>query len=202
MNTTAIELVEAGRFMHSKGWVPATSGNFSAKLPDENIAITTSGVHKGKMTIDDIMLISSDGIPVDVSSNGNKKPSAETLLHVQIYRQFKDARSVLHPHSIYATLLSKTKKDKIILQDYELLKAFPGIDTHACSVVVPVFKNNQNIEELAEVVGKYFNKGIPVFGYLIEGHGFYAWGKSVDDCLKQVEAFEFLFQCEYMSLKS
>ena len=43
----ANQLIEAGRFIDSKGWVPATSGNFSAKLSDGSIAITVSGRHKG-----------------------------------------------------------------------------------------------------------------------------------------------------------
>jgi methylthioribulose-1-phosphate dehydratase len=203
-NTIGKQLVDIGRFMHVKGWVPATSGNFSARLSNGNIAITSSGVHKGKMTPRDIMLLNAEGMPLPISHinvNENKKPSAETLLHVQIYRQFQDARCVLHPHSVYATILSRMKKNEILLQDYELLKAFEGIDTHECSVKVPIFKNDQDIERLAGCVTEYFNTGTPVFGYLIEGHGFYTWGKSIDDCLKQVEAFEFLFQCEYMLRK-
>jgi len=187
--------------MHSRGWVPATSGNFSVRMSNGNILITTSGIHKGKMTDDDIMLISGDGKPLLISNkntNIRKKPSAETMLHVQIYQQFQEARCVLHPHSVYATILSRTRKDEIRLQDYELLKAFPGIDSHESAVRVPIFKNDQDIPRLSQEVAAYLNQGNPVFGYLIEGHGFYTWARTVDECLKQVEAFEFLFQCEYM----
>ncbi len=82
------------------------------------------------------------------------------------------------------------------LQDYELLKAFPDIDTHACEVTVPVFRNDQDIERLAQRVDDYMVNHKSVYGYLIEGHGFYTWGASVEDALRHVEAFEFLFDCE------
>jgi ribulose-5-phosphate 4-epimerase/fuculose-1-phosphate aldolase len=61
----ADELIAAGRFIDSKGWVPATSGNFSARLSDGNIAITVSGRHKGQLQCDDIMLIDTDGLSLD-----------------------------------------------------------------------------------------------------------------------------------------
>ena len=43
-------LIEVGRAFHAQGWAPATSGNFSARLADGRIAITTSGRHKGRLT--------------------------------------------------------------------------------------------------------------------------------------------------------
>ena len=78
-----------------------------------------------------------------------------------------------------------------------MLKAFPGIDTHDCKVSVPVFANDQDIGRLAMVVETRMAENEEVFhGYLIRGHGFYTWGDSVDDALRHVEAFEFLFDCE------
>ncbi len=128
--TQTRHLIAAGRFIDQKGWVPATSGNFSARLPDGRIAITVSGKHKGHLEADDIMLIDAQGHALD-----GKKPSAETLLHTSLYRRFPDAQAVLHPHSVNATLISKLFADEIVLEDYELLKAFSGIDTHESRIV-------------------------------------------------------------------
>lgn len=187
----AAELVEAGRVLYQKGMVPATSGNFSAKLADGTFAVTVSGRHKGKLTVADIMRVDAKGNSLD-----GRRPSAETLLHAQIYNR-SNARAVLHPHSVNATLLSKYHPGHLLLQDYELLKAFPGIDTHQCSVTVPIFDNDQNIARLADQVDTYMTvHADPVFGYLINGHGFYTWGDSVESALRHVEAFEFLFECE------
>jgi methylthioribulose-1-phosphate dehydratase len=187
----ATELVEAGQALYRQGMVPATSGNFSAKLSDGTLAVTVSGRHKGKLTTGDIMRVDAEGRSLD-----GRRPSAETLLHTQIYKR-TNAQAILHPHSVNATLLSKHTKGHLLLQDYELLKAFPGIDTHECSVMVPIFANDQNITRLAEKVDQYMtSSGQPVFGYLINGHGFYTWGENVDAAMRHVEAFEFLFECE------
>lgn len=94
-------LVEMGRELYRLGRVPAASGDFSARLDDGNIAITVSARHKERLTVDDIMLIDANGKSLD-----KRCPFAETLLHVQIYQRFADARVMLHPHSGNATLLS------------------------------------------------------------------------------------------------
>jgi methylthioribulose-1-phosphate dehydratase len=189
----AQELVQAGHALYAQGMVPATSGNFSARLAPDNIAITVSGRHKGHLTTADIMQIDAAG-----RSRDGRRPSAETALHLQLYRRFPDAHVVLHHHSLPATLISQFEKDRIIFENYELLKAFPDIDTHATRMEVPVFANDQNIPRLAEKVEKYMTAHPPIHGYLISGHGLYTWGDSVETALKYVEAFEFLFKCELM----
>ena len=187
----ADELIAAGRFIDSKGWVPATSGNFSARLSDGNIAITVSGRHKGHLKPDDIMLIDSQGHSLD-----GQKPSAETLLHTSLYQRYPQIQAVLHPHSINATLVAKLFKDKIVLENYELLKALAGIDTHDTRITIPIFANDQNIPRLAAVVDDYMNQQGDIHAYVIAGHGFYTWGASVTDTLRHLEALEFLFDCE------
>ncbi|AMK76786.1 methylthioribulose-1-phosphate dehydratase [Methylomonas methanica] len=188
----ADQLIAAGRFIDSKGWVPATSGNFSAKLSDGNIAITVSGRHKGRLQADDIMLIDSKGNSLD-----GKKPSAETLLHTSLYQRFPDVQAVLHPHSINATLTARLFKHEIVLKDYELLKAFAGINTHETRISIPIFGNDQDIPRLADKVENYLDRhDHAVYGYIIAGHGFYTWGASVDDALRHLEALEFLFDVE------
>ena len=187
----ANQLIDAGRFIDSKGWVPATSGNFSARLPDGTIAITVSGKHKGRLQLDDIMLIDADANSLD-----GKKPSAETLLHTSLYKRFPAIQSVLHPHSINATLISRLFETEIVLEDYELLKALAGIDTHESRVVIPIFANDQNIPRLAEQVEQYMDKHGAIYAYIIAGHGLYSWGGSVQESLRHLEALEFLFDCE------
>ncbi len=187
----AQQLVDAGRFIDSKGWVPATSGNFSARLPDGNIAITVSGKHKGRLQLDDIMLIDADANSLD-----GKNPSAETVLHTSLYKRFPDIQSILHPHLLNATLVSRIFKSEIVLEDYELLKALSGITTHESRVVVPIFANDQNIPRLAEQVEQYIDKHAVCYAYIIAGHGLYTWGTSVQEALLHLEALDFLFDCE------
>ncbi|MGB5473281.1 MAG: methylthioribulose 1-phosphate dehydratase [Gammaproteobacteria bacterium] len=185
------ELLTAGRELYARGMVPATSGNFSARLSNGDILITVSGAHKGKLDALQLMLIDADGHTLD-----GRRSSAETALHVQLYRRFPDCNAVLHPHPASATLLSRLDSGPCVLRGYELLKALPGIDTHDCEVVIPNFPNDQDIGRLAQQVDAWMDVHDPVPAYLISGHGFYTWGASVDDTLRHVEALEFLFECE------
>lgn len=187
----AAELVEAGRYLHTKGWVPATSGNFSARLSDGSVAVTVSGRHKGELRLDDIMRVDTEGRSLD-----GQKPSAETLLHLALYRRYPTVGAVLHPHSPNATLAARLFAHELVLEDYELLKALEGIATHEARVVVPIFPNDQNISRLALRVDEYLELHGDIHAYIIAGHGFYTWGSSVKDALRHAEALEFLFDLE------
>jgi methylthioribulose-1-phosphate dehydratase len=187
----AHELIDAGRFIHGRGWVPATSGNFSAKLSDGRIAITVSGRHKGNLTPADIMAVDAEGSSLD-----ERKPSAETLLHTAIYRRFPETGAVLHPHSPGSVLASRLFRDEVVLEDFELLKALAGIATHATRIVIPIFANDQDIPRLAAQVDDYIDTHGEIRGYIIAGHGFYTWGATVRDALRHVEALEFLFDIQ------
>ena len=189
-------LIEAGRELHARGWVPATSGNFSARLSDTEIALTVSGFHKGKLDEAGIMRADMQGRAV----GSDKRPSAETLLHTQLYQRFPDVGMVLHVHSVNATLISRAVQRSgthdLVLAGYELLKAFPGNSTHETSMRVPVFDNEQDIPRLAAKVDAWLDVNEPVYGYLNAGHGLYAWGRDMAETLRHLEAFDFLFECD------
>jgi methylthioribulose-1-phosphate dehydratase len=185
------ELIDTGRFIHDRGWAPATSGNFSCRLTSGRIAITVSGRHKARLGFNDIMLIDAEGRSLD-----GRKPSAETLLHTALYRRFPKVGTVLHPHSPGATLVSRLFRDALVLEDYELLKALAGINTHKTRITIPIFPNDQNIARLASKVDDFLELHGDIYGYLIAGHGFYTWGATIDDALRHVEALEFMFDLE------
>lgn len=179
-------MMDAGRLFHSRGWVPATGGNFSVRL-DDQLLITASGGHKGELTSQDFLIADSDGRPLDSA----RKASYETGLHVQLYRHDPTIRCVLHTHSIANTVLSR-RLQSVMLEGYELLKILPGIGTHQVRVEIPVFENDQDIARLATTVDQRLQQAP---AYLIAGHGLYAWGESVAQARHRVEALEFMFEC-------
>lgn len=175
------------------GWTPATSSNFSERLDDRHAAITVSGADKGRMGRDHIMVVDFDGQPVAT----DKRPSAETLLHTRLYRRFPEVGCVLHTHSLVQTIASRlyAGAGHIRLEGYELLKAFHGNSTHEMAIEVPVLPNTQDMTVLAAQVDALLDER-PLWGYLIDGHGLYAWGRSMAEARRHLEAFEFLFHCE------
>ncbi len=178
----------------ARGWAPATAGNFSSRVGDRHAAVTVSGRDKGKLTERDFLLLDLDGRIVD----GEGRPSAETPLHLQLYRRDASIGTVLHTHSPNQTVAGRVlaHDGSIRFEGYELLKAFAGIDTHAGSVELPVFENTQDMRALAQAVGDRLSKSDRLFGYLIDGHGIYAWGANVGDAVRHLEAFDFLLGCE------
>ncbi len=195
----AQSIVEAGQFLYSRGWSPATSSNYSARIDEEHIAITVSGRHKGELSAGDVMVVDRQGRPVQSQA----KASAETLLHTVLYDVIPGIGAVLHTHSVNATVLSRVsgRHPSLVLEGYELQKAFDGIDTHESTVTVPIFENTQDIAALAKETESWFRKHPNQPGYLIRGHGLYTWGKTMADCLRHVEAFEFLFECELETMR-
>lgn len=186
-------IIDAGRFLYDRGWSPASSSNYSARLSSTEALLTVSGKHKGQLTPDDLLAVDMDGRSLE----DGKKPSAETLLHTQLYRWRPEIGAVLHTHSVNATVLSRLcLSDSLEFADYELQKAFSGVATHESQVTVPIFDNDQDIERLASRVQPWLDRHPDCVGYLIRGHGLYTWGAQMRDALRQIEAFEFLFECE------
>jgi methylthioribulose-1-phosphate dehydratase len=189
----AREIVEATRELSALGWTPATSSNFSMRLDVRTVAVTVSGKDKGKLTEDDIMVVDWEGKAV----GSDHRPSAETLLHTQLYRRYPDVNVVLHTHSRTQTIASRyfAPAGHVRLEGYELLKAFAGNTTHEMAIDVPVLPNSQDMQVLAAKIERLTYAG-PLWGYLIDGHGLYAWGRDMAEARRHLEAFEFLFDCE------
>lgn len=190
----ARELCAAGVALDRRGWTPSSSGNFSCRLDDHHVAITISGRDKGRLGEADIMVVDLDGRAVDSA----QRPSAETALHTQLYRRFAQVGCVLHTHSHIQTVASRLYAGEggPTLSGYELLKAFAGFSSHESSLRVPVLANDQDMDALAARVELELDAGDPLWGYLIEGHGLYAWGADCTQALRHLDAFDFLLGCE------
>lgn len=190
----AREIAEAGRDLGARGWTPATSSNFSRRYDATHAAVTISGRDKGRLGVDDIMLVDLAGNAVGTTA----RPSAETLLHVQMYRRDPDIGAVLHTHSHNQTVASRlyAAQGLIRFNGFELQKAITGFTTHESELDLPVFPNTQEMPELVARVDAWLDTGKPLYGYLIDGHGIYTWGRTMADAKRHLEAFEFLLAVE------
>lgn len=190
------QIIQAGQILAARGLLPATSGNLSMRdLSTGIINITVSGKAKGQLNYDDFIEIDIDANPLNDSL---LRPSAETLLHTQIYKFSSEINTVLHVHSINSVIISKlyANERELKLKDYELLKALSGVKTHKHIETIPIFANTQNIKQLATEVNEYMKINPELHGYLIEGHGLYTWGTSQAEALRHLEVFETLFEIE------
>ena len=186
-------LIELGQGFYSRGWALGTSGNLSAVV-DRNplrLALTVSGVDKGKLTPDQLLLI-------DESQNvihGTGRPSAEARLHLTVAR-LKGAGAVLHTHSVWSSILSEIDGDQngITIEGYEMLKGLEGIESHNHREWLPILENSQDYEALARSVERVLTDHPDSHGFLLRRHGLYTWGQDLTEAKRHVEILEFLLE--------
>ena len=190
----AQQIALAGRELGALGWTPATSSNFSMRLDATHAAVTRSGRDKGRLGADDILVVDLAGRVV----GSDATPSAETALHVQVYRRFPAAGAVLHTHSRQQTVASRlfARAGVVRFEGWELQKAIAGTRSHEGVLELPVFPNSQDMADLERAVDGWLDAGKPLHGYLIDGHGIYAWGRDMPEARRHLEAFDFLLGCE------
>ena len=189
----AESLCATARWCYARGWVPATSGNFSVRR-GARILITASGLDKGTLTPAGLLEIDPDGRLL----GGEGKPSAETGLHLVIYKAMPDAEAILHVHTVWNTLLSgiHASAGHVELAGYELLKALSGVSTHEHVEQVPILDNSQDYALLSTQLRAALNEYPEAHGVLLSRHGLYTWGNSVAAARRHLEALEFLFEAE------
>jgi methylthioribulose-1-phosphate dehydratase len=198
MSTTFLDLstrlVAAGRRFDARGWVLGTSGNFSAVISREplRLAITSSGLSKGDLTVDQIMEIDDLCAATD---GRTRKPSAEAKLHVEIVRA-RGAGAVLHTHSMWSTLLSDrhAARHGLTIEGYEMLKGLEGVTTHEHREWIPILENDQDMTRLAGRVREALTTYPATHAFLLRRHGMYTWGEDVAQAVRHVEIVEFLLE--------
>jgi methylthioribulose-1-phosphate dehydratase len=190
----ADELTAIGRRFYDRGWVLGTSGNFSAVVSRRplRLAITPSTAHKGKLAASQILEIDGEGRVVGRQTG---RPSAETLLHLEIVKR-RGAAAVLHTHSVWSTILSGARHAAggMAIEGYEMLKGLDGVPTHAHKEWVPIVGNDQDMTRLSGVVRKALGRHKAAHAFVICQHGLYTWGASLADAERHVEILEFLFE--------
>jgi L-fuculose-phosphate aldolase len=95
----ANEMVEIGRRLYQSGFVAANDGNISVRMDEEHVLITPSGVSKGFMVAESMLLVNMAGEVVE----GSGRPSTESAMHLDIYRHRPDVQAVVHAHPPTAT---------------------------------------------------------------------------------------------------
>src|SRR5260370_10992548 len=93
------DIVEIGRRMYARGYTASNDGNISVRLDANGLLMTPKGVCKGFMTPDMLCITDLDGRKLQ----GDRDPSSEMLMHLEVYRQRTDVRAVVHAHPPTAT---------------------------------------------------------------------------------------------------
>ena len=88
------DIVEVGRMMYQKGWVAANDGNITIRLDENRILATPTGISKGRMATDDLIVVDRAGNKI----SGNRERTSEISMHLKIYELRTDVKAVVHAH--------------------------------------------------------------------------------------------------------
>src|SRR5246127_3415210 len=97
--TLRADIVEVGRRMYARGYTASNDGNISVRLGADRLLMTPKSVCKGFMTPDMMCITDLDGRKLQ----GDRDPSSEMLMHLEVYRQRPDVQAVVHAHPPIAT---------------------------------------------------------------------------------------------------
>jgi len=171
-----IDIIEAGRRLYLRGLICGSEGNLSARISEDEIIITPSGVSKGFMNEDMLVRLDMSGKVL----SGSGTASSETKMHLAIYEKSPNILSVCHAHPPIATTFAAAgvPLDKAYIQETVMLLG-----------VIPIAKYAApGSQELARSASDYCQD---YHGVLLEQHGALTWGTSVMEALYRMENVEY-----------
>jgi L-fuculose-phosphate aldolase len=178
------EIVEIGKRAYERGYIAANDGNFSARIDKRQVLITPTGINKGFIKTSDLIVVDMDGKII----NGNRKPTSEIQVHLQIYKERANVNSVCHLHPPYATgfAASGIPLDRYILTEAEItLGEIPLIE-----YALP------GTEELALKLIPYLQDSD---GFLLANHGAITVGTDIFDAYNNMETLEHTVHILYIA---
>lgn len=106
------QIARTCRALHEKGLVAAFDGNVSGRLPSGDLIVTPTGVSKGDVTEEKLLLCSPEGKRI----RGAGQVSSEVQLHLTAYRVRKDVRAVVHAHPPFASAFTFAGVERLLLE--------------------------------------------------------------------------------------
>jgi L-fuculose-phosphate aldolase len=183
-----VAIVETGRLCYNQGLMVSNDGNISARLGDNYIVITPAGLSKGRMDTEDPIVVDLDGEIVWSKPGSKYRPSTETPMHLEVYKQREDIRGVIHAHPVYATAL--TVAGQIIPHD-----VFPELVLTLGEIPVTDLAIPSSQED-AEIIKPLITNNDAI---LLRQHGSLTLGKDLNEALINLERVEHVAQVAFMA---
>src|SRR2546425_185759 len=169
------DIVEAGRRLYARGFVASNDGNISARLDEHRLITTPKSVSKGFMTPDMMVVVDYEGKKL----SGDRDPSSELPMHLEIYRNRPDVNGVVHAHPPTAT--------DFAVAGIPLTRAvLAEVVTTLGSIPIAAYAT-PSTQELPEAVRKYIKAHD---GMLLANHGALTVGSDLFAAYYKMETIE------------
>jgi L-fuculose-phosphate aldolase len=169
------DIIHVGKRMYDRGYVASNDGNISVRLSEDRLLVTITGVSKGFLTSEQLVVIDYDGNLV----SGSNKPSSEIKMHLMVYQERPDIHAVAHAHPPTATGFSVAG---IPLTECLLPEVIVALGS------IPIIEyGTPGGMELVEPIRKYVHD---YDAFLLENHGALTIGPNVINAYHKMETME------------
>lgn len=179
-------MCEIGRRVYNNGFVAANDGNFSVRINDDEILTTPTGVSKGFMTPDMICKVNMKGEVLEAS--GLYKPSSELKMHIRVYEERADVKSVVHAHPPFGTSFA--------IAGIPLTKQIMPEATISLGCVPIAKYGTPSTYEIPDAISEYLQN---YDALLLENHGALTYGQDIITAYFKMESLEFYAKLLYHS---
>ena len=180
------QICEIGKRIYNKGMVASNDGNISVKISDNEFLCTPTGVSKGFMTPEYICKVDANGKVLQ--ANAGFKPSSEIKMHMRVYKERPDVKSVVHAHPLYATSFA--------IAGIPLTEPIMPEAVIALGCVPIAEYGTPSTEEIPDAISKYLQHYDAV---LLANHGALSFSDSLLNAYHKMESVEFYAQLMYQS---
>lgn len=165
-----------GKLLYDRGYVAANDGNLSMKVEPDRLLVTPSGVSKGRLTPDMLLLTDLEGNVLE----GNRHPSSETKMHLAVYRGRPDVGAVVHAHPPVSTAFAVCRRG---METPYLSELVTGLGAVPCTPSFAMLSTDQ----VPRSVEPYLADHCAV---LLANHGALTWGEDLWEAFDRMETVE------------
>ena len=171
------EVVKIGQLMYEKGFILASDGNISVKLGNGRILLTPSGLSKGLMSPDELIIVNEEG--KKIAGPRHLNPTSELPMHLEAYKQRPDIQAVVHAHPPYAVALSIAGISMAECLLPEAIVFLGSIPTTAYATP----SSEENAQVVRDLIGHHD-------GLVLQRHGSLTVGNSPMQAFMRLESLE------------
>ncbi len=168
------EFIDILKNLYRKNLIGGYGGNVSIR-EDNKILITPSQANKGLINEDQLIVVDMNGVVIE----GNKKPSSEILMHLEIYKNREDVKAIIHSHPPYSVA--------ICISEIEIFNGILPETIIYLGKIGFVKYIKPGTRELANAVSESLKDGDATF---MENHGVVVVGKNLIDAMSKIEILE------------
>ena len=170
-------VVDASKELTRKGFLSATGGNVSLRIPEKQaFAITPSNFDYTKMSKDDICVLDLDSRPLA----GERTPSVESAMHAAIYKTRPDVNAIIHTHQVYPSTLALIGKSIPALFDEQARFLGRSVD------IIPYAPSGTGmlVKTVVKKIGNHNN------AYMMANHGALLFAGDMERAMHNVAVLE------------